>query len=676
MEFKNPSGPSLQQVGLEGALLTIASVPFILACTLVENVHPALWRLQAAAITSFFCIATACLLLRRPLLGRISGGLALTGSLVTAFPYLSSDPSAALLGSVLVIASGMALVDFRAQALESHIISESKVELCLQRARWAAMTVPVLVVATVIIDQTDHPYTGMALAASTLTSQFLVIYWLWRREAGLRTMAWTGLSVFAAGAVVISAIIGHAVLAALAIGLTTILLLPGSTSAQDLREHWWETLLNHPARILISTFMVLCIMGTLLLLLPESSTREGSISLVDAAFTSVSAVCVTGLTVLDTPRDFTLLGQAFILLLIQLGGLGIMTITTLALHAMGRRISLRQERILSEMTDSDHYDLVGALLTIVKFTFIAEALGTVLLAWQFFSTGDTVPQAIWRGLFTAISAFCNAGFALQSDNLIPYRDNPLILHAVATLIIFGGMAPATSLLVPRWLSGRSIPIGARISLITTIVLLLAGTFFFLVFEWSGALAGLSIFDKMHNAWFQSVTLRTAGFNSVDIAGVVGPTLLIMIILMFIGGSPGGTAGGVKTTSIGVLALSFWASITGRSQIIIQNRRIPYTTVNRAVIIVTSGALVWFLMVLMLETTQQIPVREILFEVTSALGTVGLTLGATVQLDGIGKVIIMIAMFAGRIGPMTMFTLLSDDHGTNISRNPDARITLT
>lgn len=673
MELKNPSGPSLHQVGVEGALLTMASAPFIFACIQVESGASPLWRLTAAAITSFFCIAAAFLLLRRPRLGRIAGCLALAGSLVSAFPYLSTDPIAALLGAVLIIAAGSALLDFRVQAGENQISSGA--EHCLQRARWAALTLPALVVASVIVGRTAHPFTGMALAASTLISQMLVIYWLWRRAAGIHSVAWSVLSLGGIGMVAASAVTGHAALAALATGSITSLLLPGSTSAQERREHWWETLLNHPARILISTFMVLCVTGTLLLLLPEA-TRAHRISLVDAAFTSVSAVCVTGLIVLDTPRDFTLLGQVFIVLLIQLGGLGIMTITTLALHAMGQRLSLRQERLLSVMTDTDRYDLMAALLTIVKFTFIVEGLGAVFLAWLFSSSGDTVSQAIWRGLFTAVSAFCNAGFALQSDSLIPYRENPLILHAVATLIVLGGMAPATSLLVPRWLSGRSIPIAARIALTTTTVLLLTGTFFFLAFEWSGVLAGLSMPDKIHNAWFQSVTLRTAGFNSVNIADVAGPSLLIMIIFMFIGGSPGGTAGGVKTTSIGVLALSFWASIMGRSQIIVRNKRIPYGTVNRAVIIIASGALVWLLMVLMLETTQQIPVGDIIFEVTSALGTVGLSLGATGQFDGIGKVIVMIAMFAGRIGPVTLFTLLNEDHAMAVSRCPDARIHLT
>ena len=182
----------------------------------------------------------------------------------------------------------------------------------------------------------------------------------------------------------------------------------------------------------------------------------------------------------------------------------------------------------------------------------------------------------------------------------------------------------------------------------------------MAFEWDGVLAGLSFGDKIQNAWFQSVTLRTAGFNSVDIAKVASPTFLVMLGFMFIGGSPGGTAGGVKTTTVGILATTFWAKITNRNDVIIRNRRVRSGTIYQAITMVICGLIVWFIAVLMLEMTQQISMRDIVFEVTSAIGTVGLSTGATPLLDEIGKIIIMIAMFVGRIGPMTLFTLLSND----------------
>jgi trk system potassium uptake protein TrkH len=363
--------------------------------------------------------------------------------------------------------------------------------------------------------------------------------------------------------------------------------------------------------------------------------------------------------------------------LIQLGGLGIMGITTVALHAMGRRLSLRHERVLASMADTSHKDLVRSLVTILKFTFAAECLGALLLSGMFYGFGDTGGQAVWRGVFTAVSAFCNAGFALQSDSLLAYHKTPFVLHTVALLIIVGGMAPATSLVIPKWLAGRQVPIPARIALTVSGVLLILGTVFILAFEWEGLLAGMPLSDKIQNAWFQSVTLRTAGFNSLDISAIANSTFLLMIAFMFIGGSPGGTAGGVKTTTMGVLAMTFFASVANRKEVVLQHRRISASTVFRAVTIVGAGALLWFGVVLMLAVTQpQIPVRYLIFEATSALGTVGLSTGATGVLDEIGKMIVIIAMFCGRIGPVTLFMLLSDGQTASGSRSPDAKIFLT
>jgi len=458
--------------------------------------------------------------------------------------------------------------------------------------------------------------------------------------------------------------------------VVTLLFFSYDTNHPHKNEGWWAVLINQPARILIFSFLLLSLTGTILLMLPFVTPGGQYILPIDAAFTSVSAVCVTGLTVLDTQVNFTRFGQGIILLLIQLGGLGIMSITAVAVQAMGHRISMKQERLLTEITDTDHADLLKSIITILKYTFVIEGAGTILLSFLFYTVGDTIPLSLWRGTFTAVSAFCNAGFSLQTSSLVPYREYPLILGTVSLLIIAGGMAPATLFAVPMVLKHRMRSSTVRIPLYTTAVLLVSGTVVFLTFEWWGMLDGLSFFNKIGNAWFQSVTLRTAGFNSLDIAAASGPTLLIMLILMFIGGSPGGTAGGVKTAVAGVLALTFWSTITNRKDILIGNKRIMTETVFRSVAIVISGGIIWLCTVVMLMATQQIAARDLIFEAMSALGTVGLTTGATVQLDEIGKIIIMIAMFAGRVGPMTLFMLLGNDKLYNGSRNPDARITLT
>lgn len=671
MESNRGSEISLRQVGLEGLLLILSPVPFMFAAMMAGHGSPPLWRMAAASVAAISCLATAFLLLRSPGWGRFSGGLTLTAGTVTIIPLWGSDPITVFLGAVIIMGGGFALTDLKSGEYKG--LSACPVDRCLERARWGAMTLAGVVLAIILLDRSRHFQVNVALGVSTVILLLLVMHWAGRRFTPRRAAVLMALGAVVIAIITLACLHGSSRITAFIIGVLTILVLPVSAEAQD--DRWWKVLLSHPARVLLSTFLALCSLGTLALLLPGATAKDG-IALVDLAFTSVSAVCVTGLIVLDTPRDFTLFGQGLILLLIQLGGLGIMSITTVGLHALGRRLSLSQERVLTSLTDTDHQNLVASLVTILRFTFVVEGLGALLLIGLFWYGGDSLGQALWRGLFTSVSAFCNAGFALQSDNLISYQGNPFILHVVALLIIAGGLAPATSLLVPRWLAGRPVDAGTRMALVTTSVLLAGGTFFFLAFEWHGVLSGLSIGDKIHNAWFQSVTLRTAGFNSVDLAGAINPSCLVMIMFMFIGGSPGGTAGGVKTTTIALLVMTLWASVTGRSEVVIRNRRIPPATINRAITIVGSGALVWVVIVFMLEITQQIPARELLFEVTSALGTVGLSLGATTHLDAVGKLLVMTAMFVGRIGPMTMFMLLSEDRSVSVSRCLDAKISLT
>ena len=370
------------------------------------------------------------------------------------------------------------------------------------------------------------------------------------------------------------------------------------------------------------------------------------------------------------------MGQGVILGLIQIGGLGIMTLTTLAMHLLGQRLSLRQERVMGSLAHAGHSDLIVSLATVFRFTLWAELVGSAGLFLLFLKLGDSLPDALWRGVFTSISAFCNAGFALQTDSLVGYAHEPLVLHMVGFLIMAGGLAPATCLMIPHWIGGKRIPIAAKLALITTAAFLILGWIGILVFEWEGVLSDFGFVDKLHHAWFQSVTLRTAGFNSVDIAPISHPTYLLMLIFMFVGGSPGGTAGGIKTTTVAVLAVAFWTDIMHRSEIVVHNRRITPRTVYRAITIVMSGILLWMSVVFFLEVTQSISARDLVFEATSALGTVGLSTGATGQLDDIGKLTIVFAMFAGRVGPMTLFLLLSRQRVDTVPSCPDARIPLS
>ncbi len=656
--------------GMAGTLMTLSPLPFLLLMVGAGSAKPDLWQLVIASAAATAAMVSGLMLFKRPFIGKACGGIALAGIFTITLPWLTVSPFAALTGAITLIGASFALMEL---PIDNSSKEKNPLNRYLEKARWGALTVSCIALLS-IATGTKTASAIYCVTGSFVIAQGLFIHWTVTQKKS-RWILIVPLAGSGGLPLVFSYFSDTIPAFALLFSLLSLTALPRSSLLTERREQLWEILLNHPARILLSTFSALCILGIGLLSLPIATTSR-TIHLVDAAFTSVSAVCVTGLIVLDTPHDFTLFGQFFVLLLIQLGGLGIMSITTVALHAMGRRLSLKQERLLTSMTDTDHKDLLHSLRTILSFTFIAEIFGALLLTLLFVFSGETPIQAFWRGLFTSISAFCNAGFALQSDNLLPYQTNPFVLHVVATLIIFGGLAPATSLIVPRWLSGKNISIPAQIALTTTIVLLVSGTLFILAFEWNGVLAGLSFTDKIHNAWFQSVTLRTAGFNSVDIASVTNPTFLVMLGLMFIGGSPGGTAGGIKTITVGILAMTFWAKITNRNEIIIHNRRVLSATIYQAITIVTSGMIVWFVVVLMLEITQQISVRNLVFEATSALGTVGLSTGATPFLDEIGKIIIMIAMFVGRIGPMTLFMLLSNEQVISKSRSPHARIPLT
>lgn len=425
--------------------------------------------------------------------------------------------------------------------------------------------------------------------------------------------------------------------------------------------------LASPARLLVLSFAALCLLGTLLLSHPFADTQGEGHSLLDAAFTAVSASCVTGLAVLDTPHAFTPFGQVILALLIQVGGLGIMTFAAAALLVAGRRLTLREEAAAADLLGADaRANLRGALGSVLRVTLWTEALGAAFLAPLFWLQGDGVGEGLWRALFTAISAFCNAGFALQSDSLVGYQRSPAILGVISVLIVLGALGPAAVAALPllwrRWrrqVSERRIRIEIWLTYLVTAVLLLGPAVAFFLLERAHTLAGMGLRDQMANAWFQSVTLRTAGFNSVDLAQVSPATLLLLIAVMFVGGSSGSTAGGIKTTTLAVLLLAVLAAARGRPEATIWGRRIPHSTIYKAAAITTVAVFSGFSGLTALLLTQQMPLDVALFEVVSALATVGLSIGGTAALDDVGKVIILICMFIGRVGPLTLFIFLTE-----------------
>jgi len=659
----------------DGALLIISVIP-LLFLKMEQNLFPEIIHTAAVFLSSIFCLFASFLLKQKQNTGKklvILSGVLCEASLL---PVILTGPLMAL--TITLTITGIVFLVTEYLSDKSFAMDEA---LNLQGTDNAVKSVLAMIFSVMVYQfflSHNLTYSFYFLITIEILGTSIFLIWAARSEKKFSASFAVLLIVFYAALFIfteLSSINFHITLISGIIFLVILFSQRISIAYYNRNESIVNILLLHPARLLFFTFLTLCIIGTLLLNLPAAITGD-DIKLMDSAFTSVSSVCVTGLIVKDTPADFTLFGQICILILIQMGGLGIMTITTVALHVMGQRISLMQEHIMSVMNNTDHSRIIDSLFLVLKFTLIIEVMGALFLSIGFVFGGDSLTTALWRGIFTSVSAFCNAGFSLQSSSLLPYQHNYFILNITSFLIIMGGIAPATGIIIPKWIARKPVPIPARIALLSTVVLLISGTFLFMAFEWNGVLEGLSIPEKILNSWFQSVTLRTAGFNSVPLESISNPAFMVMSAFMFIGGSPGGTAGGIKTTTIAVIILTFWANITNRKDITYRNRRISHETVYRAITIIFSGILTWLLVITMLFTTQNIPGRDLIFEATSAIATVGLSTGATGLLDEIGKAVIIFAMFAGRIGPITLFMILSDKRTDETSRYPEEKIFLT
>ncbi len=650
---------------LTGLLASLGPLAFITAAAMQGSDRLAASEWSGGISTACAALITTggFLLTRQPAAGRLlaTAGLCLF-SVHLAVP-LSQSPALTLTIALCVL-SLLAILWAAdpGRVISARFGSVLPHEALAKRARISSYVYLLTWFVGVAAEFASNLQTIAATAASFGIAWFFLARLLWdKRTEGRRRPDWflaLSAAVAASGALGWSA---SAVLTVAAASVGVVLLVSRSAERSGPLQPsgLWDLVLAYPARLLVVTFLLLCTIGTVALALPGSSSSGRSVGLLDAAFTAVSAACVTGLIVLDTPNAFGFSGQLALLVLIQLGGLGIMSFSTAAFGLLGRRLSLRHEGSVAGLIgERDRGDLFNALRRLLALTFGAEAAGAILLAALFITEGDTVWQALWRGLFTAVSAFCNAGFALQSDNLVSYQNNGFILHIVAALIVVGGLSPTVALAAPRLLWGKSVPMQAKLVLTATGVLLVGGTLAIAILEWNHTLSDLSFWNRLNNAWLQSVTLRTAGFNSVDFAAVQPAVLSLMMLFMFVGGSPGGTAGGIKTTTAMVLLLTVMGSIQGRWEAGAFGRRIPHRTVYKAAVITTIGLLSALGGFIALQLTQTLPNDVALFEVVSAFGTVGLSIGGTALLDGVGKVVIMAAMFMGRVGPLTLFIFLA------------------
>ena len=393
-------------------------------------------------------------------------------------------------------------------------------------------------------------------------------------------------------------------------------------------------------------------------MLPVATTDGQGLGIIDALFTSTSATCVTGLIVVTTGTAFTLFGQTVIMILIQIGGLGIMTMSTAFAFLMGRKITLRHRLIIQE--DLNQFGISGLLRLVqyvLGFTFAIEGAGALLLFTRLVGKFP-LPKAIFYSIFHSVSAFNNAGFDLFGNSLVDFVGDPIINITVMLLIILGGLG--FYVLVELFQKRKVSSLQSKMVISTTAVLLIVGFFvvFALEFSNTNTIANLNFGEKILASAFLSVTPRTAGFNTVPTGALNQSTIFFVMLLMFIGASPGSTGGGIKTTTIGTIFSTLWTTITGKNDVELFKRRLDGDIIFKAVTILMLSLFLVLIVTLILLVTESGEFIDILFETVSAYGTVGLSTGLTPTLTKVGRVLITITMFAGRVGPLTLAVAMS------------------
>jgi len=433
----------------------------------------------------------------------------------------------------------------------------------------------------------------------------------------------------------------------------------------------------NPAQAIVVSFSAIIVFGSFLLYLPYSRPDGTAIRYIDALFTSTSAVCVTGLIVVDTATAFSTIGHVFLILLIQAGGLGIMTIAAFIQVSLGSHMSLSGRFSTASLLDqADLRNLFSVIRVIVLYTFTFELVGTFFFLPYFLKQFDTGWAAILYSLFHAISAFCNAGFSLYSESFMHAQSNVWMNAVLIWLIVSGGLGfTVLRNLIRKAVYGRKVrmTVQTRIVLITTLFFIVYGALNFYFLERNYILRNMEPRGQFLSSIFQSVTTRTAGFNTVETADLRPITLFMMSILMFIGASPGSTGGGIKTTTFFILVLSIITILRDQRFNTIFKRRIPFQVVNRAFAILAAAISFIIFCTLLLGYSQNFEFMQIYFETVSAFGTVGLSTGITPTLSDFGKIVIMVCMFVGRIGPLTMVLAIRNLQGTKLVTYPEERI---
>ncbi|MCF7883303.1 MAG: TrkH family potassium uptake protein [Candidatus Cloacimonetes bacterium] len=424
-----------------------------------------------------------------------------------------------------------------------------------------------------------------------------------------------------------------------------------------------EKLSDNPPILVLYSFILAIFIGSLLLMLPAATVNGEETTLLGALFTSTSATCVTGLIVYDTGTHFTIFGQIIILMLIQIGGLGIMTISSAFAILLGQNLTLKSENMIQNVVgESNKLDMLSLIRNIVLVTFMFELIGVMILYLSFQNEVYSTGKAIYHAVFHSISAFCNAGFSLYSDSFMAYKSNLNVNFVITGLIIFGGIGFPVLVDIKKSLFNKfrvsRLSLHSKIVLTSTVILILIGTIAFFISEYNNEMERMNLKDRMLTSYFQSVTTRTAGFNTIDNANISKGSVFISAILMFIGASPGSTGGGIKTTALVIILVAVLSLFRGHQDVNVFKRKVSIDIIKRVMALIALSVGLLSIMIYLLLLIEPFGFEQILFEAFSAYGTVGLSMGITASLSSLGKIIIILLMYFGRVGLLTLIFALS------------------
>ena len=437
-----------------------------------------------------------------------------------------------------------------------------------------------------------------------------------------------------------------------------------------------------PVQVIAIGFAITILIGATILTFPISSAKGEFTPYIDCVFTATSAVCVTGLVTVDTGTHWSYFGKTVIVMLIQVGGLGFMSFATLGALLVGKKITLKERLIMQESLNANSLQGVVKLVKyILIFTFSIELLGAILLSTQFIPEFGIV-KGLYFSLFHSVSAFCNAGFDLMGNyqSLVGYYNNSVVILTVSSLIAIGGLGFIVWDEIYNYKKIKRLSLHSKVVISMTVILIVSGTILFFIFEFNNpeTMQPMSLKGKMLSSIFASISPRTAGFNSINLPVMTSASTLLTIILMFIGGSPGSTAGGIKTSTFGILLMTVISVIRGREDTEYFKKRINKDIVYKAIAVIVVGLGIVFTVTMVLSFTERgsgYPFEYYLYEATSAFGTVGLTLGLTQKLTAFGKILVALTMYAGRVGPLTLaiaITVRKNNKGNSI-RYPEDKI---